>query len=641
MKTNTFLGFFVVVFLLFTLVFNYYLVVRSDEIVNNFKEPASATGRASTAVVNLCINSAPYFNMSGCNDTIYQHEDYFCNLTGVDPDNNSLTFYDAWLSNMTVFSITHDGNISFTANQTHADKGNHSVYILLSDGTDCTNGVYYELFNFTVLNVNDPPEFHGPITDVQWAQSSTLFWIYPSNYFFDPDNDPLNYTWTGNNLISISLVSNQFSLYSTSCVKETIQITATDPYNLSAVSNWINIETTCATETPGDINPGGGGGGGGGNNPPCTPDWKCYRWSECFANGTRTRKCVDQNACDPNHYIAWFTENCTYNPQYPCEERWFCADWLACLPNGTQYRACQDRNECDTVRLKPNENQSCMYIPTCFDGIQNQNETKADCGGPCKPCPLPSEEKPLPIENNVLVIALVSLILLLIILLVAYKFFHRQINELFARIGWYLSKKRKKQILITVAVKDDLLRKIAELEKEFDNKELSSLIGLYTGIVRVYYREAFKVNYEFNLAQLQVALLNRKMMYMILKKILYSFATKVADIEFGKLTIYKFELLNYIDEFKQIILQTSLTEEKDHIDQVKHRKPTTEHRYEHFYTWLANAQIALQFNRPDVAKSIYMNLLRQFERLSAKEKDRIYGDLTRLYEEIKYVGSEY
>jgi WD40 repeat protein len=26
-------------------------------------------------------------------------------------------------------------------------------------------------------------------------------------------------------------------------------------------------------------------------------------------------------------------------------------------------------------------------VPSCFDGIRNQNETEIDCGGPCAPCP--------------------------------------------------------------------------------------------------------------------------------------------------------------------------------------------------------------------------------------------------------------
>lgn len=31
------------------------------------------------------------------------------------------------------------------------------------------------------------------------------------------------------------------------------------------------------------------------------------------------------------------------------------------------------------------DNETCL-IPTCFDGMQNQNETNLDCGGPCQPC---------------------------------------------------------------------------------------------------------------------------------------------------------------------------------------------------------------------------------------------------------------
>ncbi|MBU1974949.1 MAG: hypothetical protein KKG59_00940 [Nanoarchaeota archaeon] len=70
-----------------------------------------------------------------------------------------------------------------------------------------------------------------------------------------------------------------------------------------------------------------------------------------------------------------------------CEVNWICEEWGPCLPIGMQYRNCTDQNNCDTENDKPLEEQECIYVPTCFDGIMNGGETGVDCGGPCPPCP--------------------------------------------------------------------------------------------------------------------------------------------------------------------------------------------------------------------------------------------------------------
>lgn len=30
---------------------------------------------------------------------------------------------------------------------------------------------------------------------------------------------------------------------------------------------------------------------------------------------------------------------------------------------------------------------ACVKQPSCSDGLQNQNEVRTDCGGPCAACP--------------------------------------------------------------------------------------------------------------------------------------------------------------------------------------------------------------------------------------------------------------
>ena len=66
----------------------------------------------------------------------------------------------------------------------------------------------------------------------------------------------------------------------------------------------------------------------------------------------------------------------------PCTENWSCSGYGVCH-EGKQSRVCTDINSCGTTVEKPIGEQTCS---SCDDGIQNQNETMADCGGVCRPC---------------------------------------------------------------------------------------------------------------------------------------------------------------------------------------------------------------------------------------------------------------
>jgi membrane protein implicated in regulation of membrane protease activity len=72
-----------------------------------------------------------------------------------------------------------------------------------------------------------------------------------------------------------------------------------------------------------------------------------------------------------------------------CQEDWICTSWQpdVCPIEGFLTRECTDRNNCGTDYLKPELRQACLYAGTCFDLIQNQDETDVDCGGQvCNPC---------------------------------------------------------------------------------------------------------------------------------------------------------------------------------------------------------------------------------------------------------------
>ncbi len=92
----------------------------------------------------------------------------------------------------------------------------------------------------------------------------------------------------------------------------------------------------------------------------CTESWGCTEWSECSENSTQTRTCTDDNACGTTLSKPNEMQTCTYIP--PCTENWTCAEWSSCYSNNTQARTCSDSNSCGTILLKPNETQSCTYV---------------------------------------------------------------------------------------------------------------------------------------------------------------------------------------------------------------------------------------------------------------------------------------
>jgi len=77
-----------------------------------------------------------------------------------------------------------------------------------------------------------------------------------------------------------------------------------------------------------------------------------------------------------------------------CLEKWKCTDWTpsACPVSGRQTRFCKDTRNCGTDLLMPAAKRNCDYLgvegedPSCGDGVQNQDETGVDCGGPCEAC---------------------------------------------------------------------------------------------------------------------------------------------------------------------------------------------------------------------------------------------------------------
>lgn len=127
------------------------------------------------------------------------------------------------------------------------------------------------------------------------------------------------------------------------------------------------------------------------------------------------------------YYVSTTTENetCLYN--------WTCTEWSECSPENSQTRTCANAGTCPDDYFRPDEVQTCIYVPenvtqeaTCSDGLQNQEETGIDCGGPCDPCPAPGEGITGFIVANPASVGLIIIILIIVIVVLVYLGFVRK-----------------------------------------------------------------------------------------------------------------------------------------------------------------------------------------------------------------------
>lgn len=121
----------------------------------------------------------------------------------------------------------------------------------------------------------------------------------------------------------------------------------------------------------------------------------CDNYSACSAwvNGSFIRY-ESVTVAKPTPCVCGGASITLPNATVACKEKWICEDWSSCDPKTeTQTRECVDIKNCNATCSKPETLRTCQYKPTCSDGIQNQDETGVDCGGPCTPCieiPMPT-----------------------------------------------------------------------------------------------------------------------------------------------------------------------------------------------------------------------------------------------------------
>ncbi len=159
----------------------------------NTEEPYNATGYKLVTFMVINVNDLP--NMTSIsNQTIYQNDVLNIIINATDIENDTLTFNTTTLllnlsvyDNSSLFPIETDsssypskptyGKMNYTI--TNNQVGNYTLNITLTDGS----AIIYQLVNFTIYNVNDPPVL-DPIEN-QTAIQEELFY-YDVNAS-DPD----------------------------------------------------------------------------------------------------------------------------------------------------------------------------------------------------------------------------------------------------------------------------------------------------------------------------------------------------------------------------------------------------------------------------------------------------------------------
>lgn len=595
---------------------------------------AFASGTAA-----LCVNNAPSsINNGTCNFTMPWGYNYTCRINATDRDiGGSIIFNSTFITNTTLFNITSNGTVNVLPS--YEDIGNHTVRIYATDNSGCSNAQYRTDLGVEVIDSNHAPLLSSRISNIS-IRKDNVFALFLNAYFTDLDGDMLNYTVVrleGNN-ITINIDNSSYTtITGTSCGNDYIYFIAEDPYGLTNTSNTIRVSVTgCPEEQTGDEGTGSGGGGGGGSYLDCTPEWRCGRWSECHSNNTQSLECKDYKGCNPRDLIRTFTRNCTYIPiDYTCEEDWECTEWGICR-NTSRTRECRDKNSCGTSLERPLEKESCVPIASCFNGIQDGNETSIDCGGECGACK--AVEMPTNISpgtNRSLIIA--AIITFAFVTLILYSFRHKIARTILAI--WNL-RNHYGIIYINEEQKQKLLKMQYILQERYDSGKYDEVMVGMPPFMDEYFKVLTNAK---NIAGDNIGKHLKSLKNAALEKILKAFYLRhkvyIEESHKSSENINAIGLQRMLDELLSKIYLISEFTDKDALICIKERIGECKTSFEEWNQVLSNIYIALEFTEIPEARRLYKRLLDLYDRDGIEEKRILYPEMMRILDEINYVIS--
>ncbi|MFC1704958.1 hypothetical protein ACFLZ6_01365, partial [Nanoarchaeota archaeon] len=266
---------------------------------------------------------------------ITEGESIIFNITFSDPERGTIRI--RWFLDGTPVKAhynTSESTSNYTLITDYLSAGTRNITVIVDDGEFFVDHQWL----IEVINVNRLPYFTEDIPSITWKEDTRLSWIDLDDYVYDEDTDDiLSFSYTYLGIIQSPIVI--------------IIDPATHIISLSQPANWFGTETIYFTVSDGK-------GGSNRSN-----------------NITLTVSEIPEPIPPP-----------PVSYQEACKSQWYCEPWTVCYPNSTRTRPCIDVKECPFPINVPIMQERCTYIPTCYDGIQNQGEDSVDCGGPCQEC---------------------------------------------------------------------------------------------------------------------------------------------------------------------------------------------------------------------------------------------------------------
>ncbi len=612
----------------FSLAHTSYVLFKVDQLAEKARLTGKASGTQGTTAV--CVNHPPELGIP-CASQGRDNTTYICTLNGSDADNASqgLTFGALFL-NTALFTINAStGLINFTPNTSQV--GNHTINFSLMDNSSCPNNQVFELFNLSInVTGNRPPRLIRSLPNVTLDEGEIISAFFLTNYFTDPDGDPMTFNVSSQSLFQITIQSTGEVIINATTCGQTAEVifAAIDPYNASGDSNVVSI--TCISPSQPSSSSSASSSSGGRNK--CLPKFTCFDYTDCSPKGVRTKRCVDENGCKNDEFI---TVVCKAPEVEKCIESWSCTNWGDCLLSGEQYRTCNDANGCKTSLNRPVEKQHCNFLPSCFDGLKDGDETGIDCGGSCKDCL--NLETPGFIQEDLKPVTYILLVLTLLGfgLLMANKYYHKQLHHLLVKSGWYLSGRYDKAILLSEKAKRHLLGELDKLMTETGKRTREDPFEKVGELVENYFRESKVVprtSPHYKQSKVKKALPGPLEAALDL---FYGHSKHLNRKEWPDRDVLRF----VVEEFRAIINLTSSSEVKVPYDVKEIKIDEFTHPAEKVRLKMINTWIALQFNEVDLAQERYEDLIEGYESLDNRSKLNLYSDVYRLYQEIKYANS--
>ncbi len=634
------LTFLALVVSVFSVVLQLYLV---NQAVGSYEITANALGET-----RVCINHPPALNfLENCTATVDQNDTYLCFYNWTDLDFNTTPSFSRIFvdGGQVIFNISEDGIINFTPSNDHV--GAYVVLFEIDDNSGCQNARKNESIDFTVLNVNDAPYLIMDIPDVRMPVNTSFQAFFLTDYFADPDGDTLSFNSTipgGDISVSIS-PGGEVIFTAKTCDDDgrSMIFFAQDPYGEEAQSNIVTITVPCAAPDAGDGDgeEGTGGGSGAGATSVCKSKWICQDWFPCLPTGVQWQRCYDEHGCEPDKY---FKRPCIYQGEAPaCIENWLCGEWGPCFPNSTQYRSCEDLSYCGTQILLPPIEQQCVYIPTCFDGIKNGDETGIDCGGSCAACPTLEMPGPVPPPPWLTTWMLILVILSIIIMVGVARYYKAQIARGLATLGFLLKHKVYKEVLLDAEQRRSLFESVAQLEgvlNRTDEKDLDveAIYDRMANLIRGYYMDALNLPMEMLPEEVDERL-NEFGLLDETKAILKGLFDKLEILEQEELEFDPFFVRANLEELRTVVCLTSDYEQAEIVREIKEFSVTDEMSfYDEIFVRTMGVMQAVQFGQIETAKQEYLKLLEMYEPLSEAEKEEIYPELKWVFQSTRFAS---